>query len=80
MPRILGVDIPQNKKVPYALVHLYGIGLHRARIVCTECAIDENRRAHQLTEEELGRIASFIESNKGVFNDAINKVVEAAKS
>ncbi len=63
MPRILGVDIPQNKKVPYALGHLYGIGLHRARIVCAECGIDENRRSHQLTEEELGKITTFIESN-----------------
>ena len=63
MPRILGVDIPQNKKVPYSLAHLYGIGLHRARIVCKECGVDENRRAHQLSEEELGKITSFIESN-----------------
>ena len=63
MPRILGVDIPQNKKVPYALAHLYGLGLHRASIVCIECAVDVNARAHQLTEEELGRIATYIENN-----------------
>jgi small subunit ribosomal protein S13 len=63
MPRILGVDIPNNKKVPYALEALYGVGLHRARIVCAECGIDENRRAFQLTEEELGKIATFIENN-----------------
>jgi len=62
MPRILGVDIPQNKKVPYSLAHLYGVGLHRARIICKECGIDENRRSHQLTEEELGRISTYIES------------------
>lgn len=62
MPRILGVDIPQNKKVPYSLAHLYGVGLHRARQVCKECAVDEHRRAHQLTEEELGRISTYIET------------------
>ncbi len=63
MPRILGVDIPQNKKVPYSLAHLYGIGLHRAKIVCEQCAVDPNARAHQLSEEELGRISTYIENN-----------------
>ena len=56
MPRILGVDIPQNKKVPYSLAHLYGIGLHRARIVCTECGIDEHRRAHVFAADRSTRM------------------------
>jgi len=76
MPRILGVDIPQNKKVPYALAHFYGIGLHRARLVCQACGIDENRRAHQLTEEELGRLSSYIESNY-VIEGALRREIAA---
>lgn len=63
MPRILGVDIPNNKKVPYSLAALYGIGLHRAVQICAETGVDVNRRAYQLTEEELGRISTYIESN-----------------
>jgi small subunit ribosomal protein S13 len=63
MPRILGVDIPNNKKVPYSLAALYGIGLHRANQICAATGIDVNRRAYQLTEEELGAIATYIESN-----------------
>ncbi len=63
MPRILGVDIPNNKKVPYSLSALFGIGLHRAGIICEKCGIDPDKRAFQLSEEELGRIASFIETN-----------------
>lgn len=63
MPRILGVDIPNNKKVPYSLRHLFGIGLERAYIICEKCSIDPNKRAFQLTEEELGKVATFIESN-----------------
>ena len=63
MPRILGVDIPNNKKVPYSLAALYGIGLHRANQICAETAIDVNKRAYQLSEEELGRVTAFIESN-----------------
>lgn len=63
MPRILGVDIPNNKKVPYSLAALYGIGLHRAEIICRETGVDVNKRAFQLTEEELGKIATYIETN-----------------
>lgn len=63
MPRILGVDIPNNKKVPYSLAHLFGVGLVRAQEICEKCQIDVNKRAFQLNEEELGRITSFIESN-----------------
>jgi len=63
MPRILGVDIPNNKKVPYSLSALFGIGLDRAIIICENCQIDVNKRAYQLTEEELGKITAFIESN-----------------
>jgi small subunit ribosomal protein S13 len=63
MPRILGVDIPNNKKVPYSLAALYGIGLNRATVICEKCEVDANKRAYQLSEEELGRITAYIESN-----------------
>lgn len=63
MPRILGVDIPNNKKVPYSLAALYGVGLKRAAVVCAECQIDPDKRAYQLSEEELGRISTYIEAN-----------------
>ena len=45
MPRILGVDIPNNKKVPYSLAALYGIGLYRANAICAETGVDVHRRA-----------------------------------
>jgi small subunit ribosomal protein S13 len=63
MPRLLGVDIPNNKKVPYALAYLYGIGLHRAKLICEKTGIDADKRSFQLSEEELGRISAFIETN-----------------
>ena len=40
MPRILGVDIPNNKKVPYSLSALFGIGLDRGNTICESCQID----------------------------------------
>jgi small subunit ribosomal protein S13 len=63
MPRILGVDIPNNKKVPYSLAALYGIGLHSANKICEKTNVDPHKRAYQLSEEEIGRIASYIEGN-----------------
>jgi small subunit ribosomal protein S13 len=63
MPRILGVDIPNQKKVPYSLRHLFGIGLERAKQICVATGIDVDRRAFQLSEEELGLITTYIENN-----------------
>ena len=63
MPRLLGVDIPNNKKVPYSLTSIYGVGLHRARLICEKCGIDPEKRAFQLTEDEVGKLAGFIDQN-----------------
>ena len=60
MPRILGVDIPGNKKVPYALRYIYGIGPTLSNRLVTEAGIDEERRAHTLSEAELNKIAELV--------------------
>lgn len=60
MPRILGVEIPANKKVPYSLCYIYGIGLTTAAALCEEAKIDPDRRAHTLSEEELNAIAELV--------------------
>ena len=63
MPRLLGVDIPKNKKVPYSLTAIYGVGLYRARAICQVCEIDLDKRAYQLTEDEVAKLAAFIDGN-----------------
>lgn len=60
MARLLGVDIPSNKKIEYALRYLYGIGPQRAQLLVQEAKLDPNKRAHELQEEEVNRIASLI--------------------
>tara|TARA_B100001248_G_scaffold220746_1_gene176710 strand:+ start:150753 stop:151127 length:375 start_codon:yes stop_codon:yes gene_type:complete len=65
MPRLLGVDIPNNKKIEYALRYVYGVGPTRAKLVLEAAGIDPNVRAHELSEEELSRIASII-ADKGL--------------
>lgn len=63
MPRILGVDIPNNKPIWISLTYLYGIGRHQSRRILNSCSIEETRRAHELTEDEVARIAGEIEKN-----------------
>ena len=63
MPRLLGVDIPKNKKVPYSLTAIYGIGLYRALAICQVNDIDPDKRAYQLTEDEVAKLAAFIDTN-----------------
>ena len=63
MPRLLGVDIPNNKKVPYSLTSIYGIGLHRAKLICDACGIDHDKRTYELDEDEVARLTTFIDQS-----------------
>ena len=60
MPRLLGVDIPNDKRVEYALRYIYGIGPARAKIICADCGIPETMRAHELTEELINKIMTVV--------------------
>ena len=61
MPRILGVDIPNDKPTAIALTYLYGIGLARAHEICQKTEVESHRRAKDLTEDEIGRITSLLD-------------------
>lgn len=63
MPRIAGVDIPDNKPIRIALRYIYGVGPHHADVVCKEAGIDGQTRAQQLTEDQLAQIAGLLEAN-----------------
>ncbi len=56
MARILGVDIPNNKKVPYALASIYGIGISLGKKICKEANIDPEKRVSELSEKEIAAI------------------------
>ena len=61
MPRILGVDIPENKKVLYALQSLYGVGKQIAAVVLRESQVDPDKRAKELNNDEIGRIQRVLD-------------------
>ncbi len=53
MARIVGVDIPRNKKVPYSLRYIHGIGLTTALKLCVQAKVDPDTRVQDLTEEQV---------------------------
>ncbi len=60
MPRVLGVDILGNKKLPYALRYIYGLGSTRAVQVVNAAGLDPDRRAQSLTEAEISQVAEAV--------------------
>ena len=63
MPRIAGVDIPNEKRIVIALRYIYGIGPAHSEAILKEAGIDENIRAKNLTEDQISHIASIIDRN-----------------
>jgi small subunit ribosomal protein S13 len=61
MVRLLGVDLPKNKKIEYALISIYGIGLARSRKIVLNSKINPNSRTDSLTTLEIGRLRDNVE-------------------
>jgi small subunit ribosomal protein S13 len=61
MPRISGVDIPPDKPIWISLTYLYGIGRTNSRVILRECGIEFQRRAKDLSEDELAKIIGIID-------------------
>jgi small subunit ribosomal protein S13 len=76
MARILGVEIPDNKKVRIALTYIYGIGNTRAEEIVKNTGVDGEKRVKELTEEELGKITSYIQKNYKIEGDLKQEVAQ----
>ncbi|MGD9125849.1 MAG: 30S ribosomal protein S13 [Planctomycetia bacterium] len=63
MPRLLGVDIPNDRPTVVALTYLYGVGPKTARDLCLTAGVDPQIRAKELSEEELVRIAAILDKD-----------------
>ena len=63
MPRIAGVNIPDNKQIEISLSYIYGIGRPLARKILNQLNIEKTRKASELTVEELNRLKEVIEKN-----------------
>jgi len=61
--RLVGINIPDNKRIEIALTYIYGIGPSLANKILKSAKIDFNKRARSLTSEEIGRLKEIIEKN-----------------
>ena len=74
MARIAGVDLPQKKRMEYALTYIYGIGLTTSRKILDRAGVDYNKRVHELTDAEAAAIRNDIQENVMVEGDLRKKV------
>jgi len=79
MPRILGVDIPKEKRIEAALPYIYGVGPYRSKRVLAEANIDGNRRAKELSDEEIAQLTSIIQKNYIIEGDLRREVNQNIK-
>lgn len=61
MPRVAGVEIPENKPIEVSLRYIYGIGPKNARDVLEEAGVDGHVRANKLNDEQLSKISTIID-------------------
>lgn len=64
MTRILGVDLPSEKRLEAALPYFYGIGPTLAKKIIADCSLDPNKRTKNLTEEEVNKLQKAVEKYK----------------
>lgn len=69
MARILGVDLPRDKRVEIGLTYIYGIGLTLAKKICEETGVNPDTRVRDLTEEEVVKLRDNIDANYTVEGD-----------
>ena len=63
MARITGVDIPNQKRIEIALTYIYGIGLKSSKDILAKTGIDPDKRAKDLTDDEIAKLRDEIENN-----------------
>jgi small subunit ribosomal protein S13 len=82
MPRIAGIDIPEKKKVYFALQYVHGIGQKAAMDILKEAKVDPELRAGEVDETALSRINEIIDSNyivEGALRRAVQQNIQRLK-
>ena len=79
MPRISGVNIPENKQIEIALTYIYGIGLSLSSKILISANINPSTKAKDLTPDEIGRLKETIEKNYKVEGEAKRNKMMAIK-
>lgn len=75
MARLLGVDIPNRKKIEFSLRYIYGVGPNRAKNILKATNIDPNRRTIDLNEQELSLISNYIIDRKIMVEGDLRRMI-----
>jgi small subunit ribosomal protein S13 len=74
MPRIIGIDVPDNKRLEIALTYIYGVGRKLSNQIIAKLGLSPNMRAHQLTQDDIARINTLLQSEYIVEGDLRRQV------
>ena len=74
MARVVGVDLPREKRMEIALTYIYGVGRTRSKEILAATGISPDLRTRDLTDEDLGKIREYIEVNLQVEGDLRREV------
>lgn len=75
MPRIAGVNIPENKRIEVALTYIYGVGRSLSKEILNGLKIDINKKASDLTPQEINDLKDFIEKNHKIEGDLRRQIM-----
>ena len=79
MARIAGVNLPTQKRLEVGLTYIYGIGRSTAQTICRELELDPNEKVRDLTDEEVTKLRTYIDSELQVEGDLRRERAQAIK-
>lgn len=74
MPRVIGIDIPENKRLEISLTYIYGIGRKLSNDIIEMLGLDKNMRANRLTEDQIAQLNTLLQSKFVVEGDLRRQV------
>ena len=79
MARLVGVDLPRDKRIEIGLTYIYGIGLTTSKKILAETGVDPDVRVRDLSEDDLAKIRDYINNNLTVEGDKHREVSQNVK-
>ena len=79
MARLVGVDLPRDKRIEVGLTYIYGIGLTTSKKILAETGVDPSVRVKDLTEDDLTKLRAYIQANIKVEGDLHREVSQNVK-
>lgn len=74
MPRVIGIDIPDNKRLEISLTYIFGIGRRLSNEIIAKLGLDPDMRAHKLSQDDIARINNLLQAEYTVEGDLRRQV------